>query len=127
MDKSAYQILVIDDDPDIGLMIKIVLEYKGYKVLVAERPDKAATHIREKLPDLIVMDMLLSGVDGTDICKQLKQDPLTAPVPIIMISAHPNAKEICMEAGADDFVLKPFDIQDLISKISWLLSSRQTK
>jgi len=71
--------------------------------------------------DLIIMDMLLSGVNGTDLCVDLKKNPATSRIPVIMISAHPNAKEICLEAGADEFISKPFDMNDILSKIDGLL------
>ena len=67
------------------------------------------------------MDMLLSGVNGTDLCVDLKKNPSTSRIPVIMISAHPNAKEICLEAGADEFISKPFDMNDILSKIDALL------
>ena len=125
MDKTAYRILVIDDDPDIGIMIKMILEYSGYSVLVSDRADQAEELIRNNHVDLLIMDMLLSGTNGTDICRRLKEkNSTTNKLPIIMISAHPNAKEICLEAGADDFIAKPFDMDDILSKISQLVPSK---
>jgi DNA-binding response OmpR family regulator len=121
MNKAVNRILVLDDDPDIGIMIKIMLEYKGYSVILTDRADKAADIIRTNDISLLIMDMLLSGVNGTDVCTGLKQNSLTAAIPIMMISAHPDAKEICMDAGADDFISKPFDMQDLIGKIDRLI------
>jgi DNA-binding response OmpR family regulator len=121
MNKTANRILVLDDDPDIGIMIKIMLEYKGYSVILADRAEKAEGIIKAEDISLLIMDMLLSGVNGTDICTELKKNPLTASIPIMMISAHPNAKEICMDAGADDFISKPFDMPDILSKISRLM------
>ncbi|HKB45081.1 MAG TPA: response regulator [Chitinophagaceae bacterium] len=121
MNKATNRILVLDDDPDIGIMIKIMLEYKGYSVILTDRADKAADIIREDDINLLIMDMLLSGVNGTDVCTELKQNSLTSSIPIMMISAHPNAKRICMDAGADDFISKPFDMQDLVGKIDQLI------
>jgi len=115
------KILVLDDDPDIGTMIKMMLEYKGYSVTVSERADQAYEVLRNDEFDLIIMDMLLSGVNGTDLCSEFKKDSALAHIPIIMISAHPNAKEICLEAGADEFISKPFDMQDILSKIDRLI------
>jgi DNA-binding response OmpR family regulator len=121
MNKTANRILVLDDDPDIGIMIKIMLEYKGYSVILADRAEKAEEIIKAEDISLLIMDMLLSGVNGTDICTELKKNPLTASIPIMMISAHPNAKQICMDAGVDDFISKPFDMPDILSKISRLI------
>jgi len=120
MNKNA-RILVLDDDPDIGTMIKMMLEYKGYMVTVSDRADMAQQVLHNGKVDLIIMDMLLSGVNGTDLCVDLKKNPSTSRIPVIMISAHPNAKEICLEAGADEFISKPFDMNDILSKIDGLL------
>jgi DNA-binding response OmpR family regulator len=114
----SNRILVLDDDPDIGIMIKLMLEYHGYAVLVTQRAEKATLLIANEDFDLLIMDMLLSGVNGIDICTRLKKDNTTAQLPVIMISAHPNAKEICMNAGANDFIAKPFDMDELLSKIA---------
>jgi len=115
------KILVLDDDPDIGTMIKMMLEYKGYSVTVSDRAEQANEILRTDAVDLIIMDMLLSGVNGTDLCSELKKDSSLARTPVIMISAHPNAKEICLQAGADEFISKPFDMQDILSKIDHLI------
>jgi DNA-binding response OmpR family regulator len=114
---NQNQILVIDDDPDIATMIKIMLEYRGFKVLIAPRAELAEEILRKEDISVVVMDMLLSGSNGTDICRQFKGDKDIAHVPVIMISAHPNAKEICIEAGADDFISKPFDMNDMVAKV----------
>ena len=123
MNHSA-RILVIDDDPDIGIMIKMMLEYKGYFVSVALRADQAEEMMEEENFDLIIMDMLLSGTNGIDLCNDLKKNAKTAALPVIMISAHPNAKEICIKAGADEFISKPFDMQDILAKIQQLVTHK---
>jgi len=123
MNKAANRILVLDDDPDIGIMIKIMLEYKGYSVILTDRADKAEDIIRTNNINLLIMDMLLSGVNGTDVCTALKQNSHTASIPIMMISAHPNAQQVCIDAGANDFISKPFDMQDLIARIDRLLAA----
>ena len=121
MTKTTGHILVVDDDPDIGLMIKAILEFNGYSVVVTERPEKVKALVRSDSFNLLIMDMLLSGMNGIDICAGLKNDASISPLAIIMISAHPNAKEICHEAGADDFVSKPFDIEEMLSKVHRLV------
>jgi DNA-binding response OmpR family regulator len=118
------RILVVDDDPDIGIMIKMMLEYKGYFVSVAVRADQAEIMIEKENFDLLIMDMLLSGTNGIDLCRDLKKNGKTAHLPVIMISAHPNAKEICMQAGADEFISKPFDMQEILSKIQQLVKPK---
>ena len=121
------KILVLDDDPDIGTMIKMMLEYKGYTVTVSDRADQASEVLLNNGVDLIIMDMLLSGVNGTDLCNEFKKNSSIGHIPIIMISAHPNAKEICLQAGADEFISKPFDMQDILSKIDRLINKSNDK
>lgn len=125
MNKQTHKILVLDDDPDIGMMIRLMLEFRGYKVMVADRADSINEILRDNTIDLLIMDMLLSGTNGTDICEALKKDPQTSNLPIIMISAHPNARKISMDAGADEFIAKPFDMQDMFSKIGAVLERTQ--
>lgn len=119
----SKKILVVDDDPDIGSMIKMMLEFKGYEATVMDRAEKVAASLSDTSVDLIIMDMLLSGINGVDICKTIKDNPATGQIPVIMISAHPNAKEICMNAGADDFVSKPFDMDDMLGRVGRLVDS----
>lgn len=122
MNKASKKILVVDDDPDIRIMIKMMLEYNGYNVAVTERADAAEQMLRTGDYDLSIMDMLLSGMNGVDICVHLKQDPVVKKIPIIMISAHPNARSLCLEAGAEDFIAKPFDMQEMLTMVDKHLS-----
>ncbi|HEV8285160.1 MAG TPA: response regulator transcription factor [Chitinophagaceae bacterium] len=119
---KGTRILVLDDDADIGTMIKMMLEYKGYEVTVSDRAELAEEAMNNNDIDLVIMDMLLSGVNGTDLCTEMKKNAATSHIPIIMISAHPNAKEICLGAGADEFISKPFDMNDILSKIDHLIN-----
>jgi DNA-binding response OmpR family regulator len=125
MKENGQTILVLDDDPDIGNMIRMILELRGFRVLVAERADQARAIVHEHPVDLVIMDLLLSGDSGTDTCHAFKSAPSTSSVPIIMISAHPNAREICLDSGADDFLEKPFDMQDMYRKIDSVLDRVQ--
>jgi DNA-binding response OmpR family regulator len=123
--KEKALILVLDDDPDICIMIKMVLDYYGYDAMDAENEENATRIISSNHVDLLIMDMLLSGVDGTDICRRLKQDKETSSIPILMFSAHPTAKETCLAAGADDFISKPFEMNDMMEKISFFLERKK--
>ena len=124
MKEKAF-ILVLDDDPDICMMIKMVLEYYGYDAMDSENEENAKEIMSSNRVDLIIMDMLLSGADGTDICRRLKQNEETSSIPILMFSAHPTAKESCLAAGADDFISKPFEMNDMIDKISFYLERKK--
>ena len=119
--KEKALILVLDDDPDICTMIKMVLDYYGHSAMEADNEEKAKNIITSNHVNLIIMDMLLSGADGTDICRRLKQDRVTSSIPILMFSAHPTAKETCLAAGADDFISKPFEMNDMIGKVDFFL------
>ena len=123
--KEKALILVLDDDPDICIMIKMVLDYYGYDAMDAENEENATRIISSNHVDLLIMDMLLSGVDGTDICRRLKQDKETSSIPILMFSAHPTAKETCLAAGADDFISKPFEMNDMMDRINFFLERKK--
>jgi len=123
--KIESKILVLDDDPDICTMIKMVLDYHGYEAMDAETEEKANAILGSTAVDLIIMDMLLSGADGSDICKKLKEDAKTASIPVLMFSAHPNARKICMAAGADDFIAKPFEMNELLEKINSYIEKKR--
>lgn len=115
---AQQKILVVDDDPDIGHLIKMILEHKNYSVTAADKLSGLTRELAENDFKLLIMDMLLSGGDGKDFCKTIKQ---TKEIPVLMMSAHPNAKEICLSSGADDFISKPFDMHELISKVNRLI------
>jgi DNA-binding response OmpR family regulator len=124
---KTRHILVVDDDPDITLMMKTMLEFKGFTVAVLDQAGKAGEMLRGGTFDIVIMDMLLSGVSGVTICAGFKKDPATSHIPVIMMSAHPDARKICMDAGADDFVSKPFDFQDLLAKTTRLIAGTATR
>lgn len=112
-------ILVVDDEPDIVLSIAAILEDAGYAVKTVGRSDTLAQRLREDgQPDLILLDMLLSGRHGSDIARELKQHPTTRNIPILMLSAHPDAEQEARTAGANGFIAKPFDLDDLLAKVA---------
>lgn len=120
MEQQAKKILVVDDDPDILDALRFMLEDSGYEVKTTEKGEYAE-NLRDTnggLPDVIILDVLLSGKDGRLICQKLKSQEDTRHIPIIMISAHPNAKQSVSAVGADDFMAKPFDMDELLTKIA---------
>lgn len=117
------QVLMIDDNADLLMMLTAVLKTKGYAITVSESADNVIDLIREVKPDIILMDMLLSGADGREICRSIKADPSTATVPLVMLSAYPQAITDCLAAGADAFIEKPFDMKVLLDTLSKLHSS----
>jgi DNA-binding response OmpR family regulator len=114
---QELDVLLVDDDKDICLMVEAILKFAGYRVQSCWFPDQLQQIFSTTIPRLLLMDMLLSGTDGRDVCRQVKSDPMTSQVRVIMMSAHPDADKSCREAGADDFVSKPFDMDHFISKV----------
>jgi DNA-binding response OmpR family regulator len=121
MEHTQKKIFVVDDEQDILDFLQIILEEEGYAVTTSDKGDSLEKLANGDLPDLILLDMLLSGKDGRDIVKHLKREERTRHIPVIMFSAHPSAEESSMKAGADDFVKKPFDIDALLAKIAMYL------
>ncbi len=122
--EEKIKILVVDDDSGIGEMLKTLLEFYGFEVIVTEKPDMAEDLIQEEDIDLVMLDMLISGVNGTDVCVGIRQNEKTRDVPVLMMSALHDAGPKCKEAGADDFMAKPFEIEDLINKINHILEKK---
>jgi DNA-binding response OmpR family regulator len=112
------KILVVDDDLDILVVMEILLSMKGFEVDVTSRWEQTFEKINTFKPDLILLDVLISGNDGRIICKQLKSQADTKNIPVIMFSAHPSASATIQEYGADDFIAKPFDVKDLMEKVN---------
>ena len=110
------KILIADDDPAIADAMQMILENDGYAVDKMSDVE-AIIKIDNNLPDLILLDFWMLGMDGWDICKSLKKQKSTKHIPIIMISAHENTKKIASEAGADGYLTKPFDMNDLLKKV----------
>jgi len=120
MEKRAKKILVVDDDPDILDALQLALEDAGYEVTTTEKGEYAE-NLRDTnggLPDVIILDVLLSGKDGRIICQRLKSQEDTKHIPVLMMSAHPNAHQSSKAVGADDFLAKPFDIDELLDKVA---------
>jgi DNA-binding response OmpR family regulator len=122
MAKESIDVLVIDDDQDICIMVGAILKFAGYKVQQVSVIDKLPSIFETVEPRLILMDMLLSGNDGRDICRQLKANDEQKDITVIMMSAHPDAEKSCREAGADDFLAKPFDVDHFLGKVHRLLN-----
>jgi CheY-like chemotaxis protein len=111
------RILAADDDEAILDVIEIILEGAGYFVTTTMQPEKVLT-LKENLPDLILLDIWMAGVDGRVICRYLKDQVLTQYIPVILISANTDIEEIARLAGADDFICKPFDMDRFLIKVA---------
>lgn len=118
MQNKPKKVLVVDDDPDILEFLQELLELEGYTAVVTDKVEYLAKLYDGSLPNLILLDVLLSGIDGREIVKDLKSQEETMHIPVIMFSAHPSAERTVRAAGADDFIAKPFEIDELLEKIA---------
>ena len=118
MQSKRKKILVVDDELDILEFLQVILEEEGYVVLTSQKGEYLEQLHNGGLPDLILLDVLLSGKDGREIVKYLKQQDETKDIPVIMFSAHPSAEQTAREAGAEDFIAKPFEIDELLAKVA---------
>ena len=117
------RILVVDDDTDILSVMETLLTMKGFEVEVTAKGENTIPKINSFKPDLILLDVLISGYDGRTICKQIKSNKATQHIPVIMFSAHPGAAATITDYGANDFIAKPFDVSHLLKKVSEQLSN----
>lgn len=112
-----HKVLVVDDDPGILDSMEIALGMQGYDVETTTKGEETFSKIDSFNPDLIFMDVYLSGINGMEITKQLKENDKTKNIPVIIFSANKSMKEVFHESGADDFIRKPFNMDELYSKI----------
>ncbi|MDX1543599.1 MAG: response regulator [Christiangramia sp.] len=119
------KILIVDDDQTIGFMIKDILEFGGHEVTVSQQPKMTKENIIKHDIELVLLDKLISGVDGTDVCSELRKDEEVAQIPIIMMSALHDVGEVCKSAGATEFIAKPFDMETLIAKTNEILEEHK--
>ena len=120
---SKEKILVVDDEEDILELVKYNLEREGFWVRCSESGENALESVRQEIPDLVVLDLMLPGIDGLEVARRLKQKQATAIVPIVMLSAKGEEADIVagLELGADDYITKPFSPRILIARIKAVL------
>lgn len=123
---TAHCILVVDDEEDILELLEYNLGKAGYTCACVTSGSKAVTSARTMLPDLIVLDLMLPGMDGFEVCSVLKHDPKTRHIPIVMLTAKGAESDIVrgLETGADDYVTKPFSPRVLVARIQAALRRR---
>ena len=124
---NKESILVVDDEEDILELVKYNLSKEGYSVTTVTTGEKAIRIARQDSPDLVVLDLMLPGVDGLEVCKYLKNDPSTNRIPILMLTAKEEESDIVigLELGADDYVTKPFSPKVLTARIKALLRRKK--
>jgi two-component system phosphate regulon response regulator PhoB len=121
------KILVVDDEPDALEVLGFKLREAGLTPIFAKDGQRALASARDERPDLIVLDLMLPVVDGLEVCKILRRDPVTAAIPIIMLTARAAEMDrvLGLELGADDYVTKPFSPRELVIRIRKLLARTQ--
>ncbi len=117
------KILLIEDEPDIAEVLQYNLEKEGFDVGTARRGDTGLDAIRRDSPDLIVLDLMLPGIDGLELTRMLKRDPLTARLPIVMLTARGEEVDriVGLELGADDYISKPFSPREVVLRVKAVL------
>ena len=120
-------ILVVDDDVDVSTTVKKSLNKAGYQVTCATSGQAALQVLSSVRPDLILLDIALPELDGIELCRQLRLNPITASLPILFltVSGDMQSKTAAFNAGADDYMVKPFDLQELNLRIKALLLREQ--
>jgi DNA-binding response OmpR family regulator len=120
--KQHPRILIIDDDEGILEALSTILREEGFRTDASTKNGEyVESAVQRERPDLIILDILLSGHDGREICKKLKSDEKTRSIPIMLMSAHFKGEATALEAGADAFLAKPFDINELLDKVDQLV------
>ncbi len=126
--KPRYKILVVEDEKNITKVVTYNLEREGYQVITARDGEEGLAKARKELPDLVVLDLMLPKLDGLEVCRQLKSDPKSARIPIIMLTAKTQEADrvVGLEMGADDYVAKPFSVRELAARVKAVLRRGQS-
>jgi two-component system phosphate regulon response regulator PhoB len=116
-------ILIVEDEEALTLLLRYNLETQGYEVETIARGDEADTRLREGTPDLVILDWMLPGLSGIELCRRLRARPETRQLPIIMLTARGEESERVrgLSTGADDYIVKPFSVPELLARVNALL------
>jgi len=119
----AREVLVVEDEPDIRRLVVLHLERDGFRCRTAANGLDALREAKAAVPDLVVLDLMLPGIDGLEVCRRLRSDASTAGVPIIMLTAKSDEVDrvVGLEVGADDYVAKPFSPKELVARVRAVL------
>jgi CheY-like chemotaxis protein len=120
------RVLVVDDDPQVLRLLRVNFELEGYDVALASNGEEALAAVAAELPDVMVCDVMMPGIDGLEVVRRLRADPATAKLPVVVVSAKAQQADLAhgKEAGADEYVTKPFDPQDLLDAVGRLLKRK---
>lgn len=124
-----HNILVVDDEEDLLELVRYTLAKEGHSITCVDTGEKAVDSVRQKLPDLIVLDLMLPGIDGLEVCRRLKRDSKTREVPIIMLTAKSEERDVIvgLDGGADDYVTKPFSPRVLLARVKSIMRRKDAE
>ncbi len=117
------KIMVVDDNPKIRKVVRVILEKKGYEVEEARNGDECLKRLEKEKPDLILLDVMMPGEDGWEICKEIKSDEKHRDIPVAMLTVRASEEDMnkSIEHGADTHINKPFGVEDLLERVESLL------
>jgi two-component system alkaline phosphatase synthesis response regulator PhoP len=120
---NRAKVVIIEDEPDIIEVMSYNLKREGYQVSASRRGDEGLNLVRNQSPALVLLDLMLPGTDGLSICQQLKSDPITRDIPIIIVSAKGEESDVVigLGLGADDYIAKPFSPRELLARVKAVL------
>jgi len=120
---SRSKVVIIEDEPDIVEIISYNLKREGFQVASVGRGDEGLNMVRNLSPSLVLLDLMLPGVDGLSVCQQLKSDPITRDIPIVIVSAKGEESDVVigLGLGADDYIAKPFSPRELLARVKAVL------
>ena len=123
MNGTSPRILIVEDEEALTLLLRYNLEAAGYDVDTVARGDEADVRLKERSPDLVILDWMLPGLSGIELCRRLRARPDTRQLPIIMLTARGEESERVrgLSTGADDYIVKPFSVPELLARVSALL------
>lgn len=118
-------VLIVEDEPNIVVPLQFTLEQKGYQVIVATTGEEALEKVATRPPDLILLDIMLPGIDGYEVCQKVRDNPASSACKIVFLSAMGREMDVAkgMLLSADAYIIKPFSIFDVIAKVSELLQT----
>ena len=116
-------VLIVDDERDLVRLLEFNLQQAGFETAAAYGGEEALQKIRQRVPDLVVLDLMLPDIPGTEVCRQIKASPRTRNVPVLMLTARTDEVDrvVGFEVGADDFVTKPFSVRELVLRVRAIL------
>jgi len=116
-------VLIVEDDPDIVELLQYMLEREGYPVLVAKDGERGLAEAQRRKPGLVLLDLMLPGLDGLEVCRALKSDATTRGIPVVMLTAKGEESDVVLglELGADDYIRKPFSPRELVARVRSVL------